>query len=106
MSRLPALLGIGQPIVRMASAARSPPRCRTTGASSRPSSSCATSPAPPSGAASTASSTSTKAVHALEDAIFYGNEGRIRLQTLDRQSTQAAALALVSAAIVTWTPTT
>jgi hypothetical protein len=36
------------------------------------------------------------------DAVFYGNEGRIRLHTLDRQSTQAAALALVSAAIVTW----
>ena len=32
----------------------------------------------------------------------YGNEGRIRLQTLDRQSTQAAALGLVSSAIVTW----
>ena len=33
-------------------------------------------------------------IFALEDAVFYGNEGRIRLQTLDRQSTQAAALAL------------
>ncbi len=41
-------------------------------------------------------------IFALEDAVFYGNEGRIRLQTLDRQSTQAAALALVSSAIVTW----
>ncbi|MGH2858329.1 MAG: Tn3 family transposase [Solirubrobacteraceae bacterium] len=35
-------------------------------------------------------------------AIFYGNEGRIRLHSLDRQSTQAAALALVATAIVTW----
>ena len=43
-----------------------------------------------------------ESIHALEDAVFYGNEGRIRLQTLDRQSTQAAALGLVSAAIVTW----
>jgi TnpA family transposase len=43
-----------------------------------------------------------ESIHALEDAVFYGNEGRIRLQTLDRQSTQAAALALVSSAIVTW----
>ncbi len=43
-----------------------------------------------------------ESINALEDAVFYGNEGRIRLQTLDRQSTQAAALALVSAAIVTW----
>ena len=43
-----------------------------------------------------------ESIFALEDAVFYGNEGRIRLQTLDRQSTQAAALALVSAAIVTW----
>lgn len=40
-------------------------------------------------------------MNALEDAVFYGNEGRIRPQTLDRQSTQVAALALVSAAIVT-----
>jgi len=43
-----------------------------------------------------------ESIHGLEDAVFYGNEGRIRFQTLDRQSTQAAALALVSAAIVTW----
>lgn len=43
-----------------------------------------------------------ESINALEDAVFYGNEGRIRLQTIDRQSTQAAALALVSAAIVTW----
>jgi TnpA family transposase len=43
-----------------------------------------------------------ESIFALEDAVFYGNEGRIRLQTLDRQSTQGAALALVSAAIVTW----
>jgi TnpA family transposase len=43
-----------------------------------------------------------ESINALEDAVFYGNEGRIRLQSLDRQSTQAAALALVSAAIVTW----
>lgn len=43
-----------------------------------------------------------ESIFALEDAVFYGNEGHIRLQTLDRQSTQAAALALVSAAIVTW----
>ncbi len=43
-----------------------------------------------------------ESITALEDAVFYGNEGRIRLQTLDRQSTQAAALGLVSSAIVTW----
>jgi TnpA family transposase len=43
-----------------------------------------------------------ESINALEDAVFYGNEGRIRLHTLDRQSTQAAALALVSTAIVTW----
>jgi TnpA family transposase len=40
--------------------------------------------------------------HALQDAVFYGNDGTIRLQTLDRQSMQAAALALVTNAIVTW----
>lgn len=40
--------------------------------------------------------------HALQDAVFYGNNGTIRLQTLDRQSMQAAALALVTNAIVTW----
>ncbi|MDA8069869.1 MAG: Tn3 family transposase [Actinomycetota bacterium] len=38
----------------------------------------------------------------LEDQIFYGNNGKIRLHSLDRQSTQAAALALVSTAITTW----
>ena len=43
-----------------------------------------------------------ESINALEDAVFYGNEGRIRLHGLDRQSTQAAALALVSSAIVTW----
>ena len=43
-----------------------------------------------------------ESITALEDAVFYGNEGHIRLQTLDRQSTQAAALGLVSSAIVTW----
>ncbi len=43
-----------------------------------------------------------ESINALEDTIFYGNEGRIRLHSLDRQSTQAAALALVSTAIVTW----
>jgi TnpA family transposase len=43
-----------------------------------------------------------ESIHALEDAIFYGNEGKIRLHSLDRQSTQAAALALVATAIVTW----
>ncbi len=41
-------------------------------------------------------------IHALEDAIFYGNDGKIRLHSLDRQSTQAAALALVATAIVAW----
>ena len=40
--------------------------------------------------------------HALQDAIFYANDGTIRLQSLDRQSMQAAALALVTNAIVTW----
>ena len=45
-----------------------------------------------------------ESINALEDAVFYGNEGRIRLQTLDRQSTQAAALALVSAAIARLSP--
>ncbi|MGI8946300.1 MAG: Tn3 family transposase [Thermoleophilaceae bacterium] len=44
-----------------------------------------------------------ESINALEDAVFYGNEGRIRLHGLDRQSTQAAALALISSAIVTWT---
>jgi TnpA family transposase len=29
-----------------------------------------------------------ESIFALEDAVFYGNEGRIRLQTLDRQSTR------------------
>ena len=43
-----------------------------------------------------------ESINALEDAVFYGNEGRIRLHSLDRQSTQAAALALVATAIVTW----
>lgn len=43
-----------------------------------------------------------ESIFALKDPVFYGNEGRVRLQTLDRHSTQAAALALVSAAIVTW----
>jgi len=43
-----------------------------------------------------------ESVHALHDSVFYGNEARIRAQSLDRQSTQAAALALVTTAIVTW----
>jgi TnpA family transposase len=43
-----------------------------------------------------------ESLHALHDAIFYGNEGRIRYQGLDRQSIQAAALALVASAVVTW----
>lgn len=43
-----------------------------------------------------------ESINALEDAVFYGNEGRIRLQTLDRQSMQAAALGLVSTAITSW----
>jgi TnpA family transposase len=38
----------------------------------------------------------------LETAVFYGNDGKIRLHSLDRQSTQAAALAVVASAIVTW----
>ena len=38
----------------------------------------------------------------LEDQVFYGNNGKIRLHSLDRQSTQAAALALVATAIITW----
>jgi len=38
----------------------------------------------------------------LEDQVFYGNDGKIRLHSLDRQSTQAAALALVATAITTW----
>ncbi len=42
-----------------------------------------------------------ESLHVLHDAIFYGNEGRIRYQSLDRQSTQAAALALVATAITT-----
>jgi hypothetical protein len=43
-----------------------------------------------------------ESINELEGAIFYGNEGKIRLHNLDRQSAQAAALALVSTAIVTW----
>jgi TnpA family transposase len=43
-----------------------------------------------------------ESLHALQDAIFYGNDGVIRLASLDRQSTQAAALALVATAITTW----
>lgn len=44
-----------------------------------------------------------ESTHALQDDIVYGNDGTIRLQTLDRQSTQAAALARVAA--TTSTPT-
>lgn len=43
-----------------------------------------------------------ESINALEDRIFYGREGKITAAALDRQSTQAAALGLVSAAIVTW----
>jgi TnpA family transposase len=41
-------------------------------------------------------------LHALHDFLFYGNDGKIRLATLDRQSTPAACLHLVANAIVAW----
>lgn len=43
-----------------------------------------------------------ESINALEDRIFYGREGKITAADLDRQSTQAAALALVASAIVSW----
>ena len=43
-----------------------------------------------------------ESMHALHDFLFYGNDGKIRLATLDRQSTRAACLHLVANAIVAW----
>jgi hypothetical protein len=41
-------------------------------------------------------------MHALHDFLFYGNDGKLRLATLDRQTVRAACLHLVANAIVAW----
>ncbi len=43
-----------------------------------------------------------ESMHALHDFLFYGNDGKLRLATLDRQSTRASCLHLVANAIVAW----
>jgi TnpA family transposase len=43
-----------------------------------------------------------ESMHALHDFLFYGNDGKLRLATLDRQSVRAACLHLVANAIVAW----
>jgi len=43
-----------------------------------------------------------ESMHALHDFLFYGNDGKLRLAALDRQSVRAACLHLVSNAIVAW----
>lgn len=43
-----------------------------------------------------------ESLHALHEAIFFGGEQRVRLHTLDRQSTQAHCLHLVANAVVCW----
>jgi TnpA family transposase len=43
-----------------------------------------------------------ESLHALHDRLFHGNHGTVRLHTLERQSTQAHCLHLVTNAIVYW----
>ena len=43
-----------------------------------------------------------ESLHALHDRTFHGNHGTVRLHTLERQSTQAHCLHLVTNAIVYW----
>ena len=43
-----------------------------------------------------------ESMHALHDFLFFGNDGKLRLATLDRQSVRAACLHLVANAVVAW----
>jgi TnpA family transposase len=43
-----------------------------------------------------------EALHALHERIFFADEQRIRVHTLDRQSVQAHCLHLIANAIITW----
>jgi TnpA family transposase len=45
-----------------------------------------------------------ESMHALHDFLFYGNDGKLRLAALDRQTVRASCLHLVANAIVAWNP--
>jgi len=76
--------------------------CRSTGGSSRRSSSCGTSRTRRSRRRIGVQLSKGEAMHALRNFLFLASQGQIRRRTLEDQTNQAQCLSLVTNAVVLW----